>query len=80
MLLADAARNKAQIAHRLGWIPTATWEDVWHGHAPLAEAVVESVADRLAVLPRAEPRGRGQDAAVGRVAHRRRPEVPGPAI
>jgi protein-tyrosine kinase len=54
VILADAVRKKAQLAHRLGWIPTSTWEDVWGGRAPLAEAVVESVADHLAVLPRAE--------------------------
>ena len=54
VLLADAVRSKGQLAHCLGWIPTATWEDVWDGRAPLQEAVVESVADHLAVLPRAE--------------------------
>ena len=55
VLLADADLADPQLARRLGLSPQSGWEDVFSGRLPLEEAVIESVADRLAVLPVCRP-------------------------
>ena len=51
VVMADANLADPQLACRLGLLPQAGWEDVLAGRLPLEEAVIESVGDRLAVLP-----------------------------
>jgi Mrp family chromosome partitioning ATPase len=51
VLLADADLADPQLARRLGLSPQSGWEDVLTGRLPLEEVVIESVGDRLAVLP-----------------------------
>ncbi len=51
VVMADANLADPQLARRLGLLPQAGWEDVLSGRLPLEEVVIESVGDRLAVLP-----------------------------
>ncbi len=51
VLLADAAFGDPQLARRLGMLPQAGWEDALAGRLPLEEVIIDSTADRLAVLP-----------------------------
>lgn len=51
VVMADANLADPQLACRLGLLPQAGWEDVLSGRLPLEEVVIESVGDRLAVLP-----------------------------
>ena len=55
VLLADAAFDDPQLAGRLGMLPQAGWEDVLAGRLPLEEVIIDSTADRLAVLPAVKP-------------------------
>jgi MinD-like ATPase involved in chromosome partitioning or flagellar assembly len=51
VVLVDADFDQPLLANRLGLLPEVGWDDVlWRG-LPLSEAVIESVEDRLAVLP-----------------------------
>jgi Mrp family chromosome partitioning ATPase len=64
VILADANLADPQVACRLGFLPEAGWEEVLARRLPLEEVVVESVADRLAVLPvRQTPSATGKGAA-----------------
>ena len=51
VLMVDADADDPQLDRRLGLAPEAGWQDVAAGRVALAEAVIESVEDRLAVLP-----------------------------
>jgi MinD-like ATPase involved in chromosome partitioning or flagellar assembly len=51
VVMVDADVDDPQLDPRLGLAPEAGWQDVAAGRAALAEAVIESVEDRLAVLP-----------------------------
>lgn len=51
VLMADANLADPQVACRLGLLPQSGWEDVLAGRLPLEDVVIESAADRLAVLP-----------------------------
>ncbi len=53
--LVDADWRDPQLAARLGLLPQCGWEDVLFGNLPLEEALVESIADRLAALPVRSP-------------------------
>lgn len=62
-LLVDADFEQPMLARRLGLLPEAGWEDALFGRLPVEEAVIESVEDRLCLLPlrksqpHADPRG-----------------------
>jgi Mrp family chromosome partitioning ATPase len=49
--LADANMANPDLAQCLGLLPQVGWEEALAGRLPLAEVVVESINDRLAVLP-----------------------------
>jgi Mrp family chromosome partitioning ATPase len=66
VLLADAAFDDPQLAGRLGMLPQSGWEDVLAGRLSLQEVVVDSTADRLAVLP-AVPRQSGGHGVAGMI-------------
>jgi len=51
VVLADADFSRPQLAARLGLLPQVGWEAVLAGRAELAEALIESVEDRLILLP-----------------------------
>jgi Mrp family chromosome partitioning ATPase len=51
VVMVDANLADPQLARRLGLLAETGWEDVLAGRLPLEEVVVESVGDRLAVLP-----------------------------
>lgn len=51
VILVDADFHRPCLARRLGLLPQAGWEDVLVGRVPLEEAVIESIRDRLHVLP-----------------------------
>jgi Mrp family chromosome partitioning ATPase len=51
VVLADADLADPQLARRLGLLPQVGWEDALAGRLLLQEALVESIADRLSVLP-----------------------------
>ena len=66
VLLADAAFDDPQLARRLGMAPQAGWEEVLAGRLPLEEVIIDSTADRLAVLPAVKPSaGDGGDNSAG---------------
>lgn len=50
----DADRRSPRLARRLGVLAEAGWDDVCAGHVSLAEVVIESLHDRLALVPRQE--------------------------
>jgi len=56
VVMLDADPANPQLAKRLGIQPEFGLEDVLAGRMPLAEVVVESVADRMAVLPACDDR------------------------
>ena len=49
--MVDADFDHPELAGRLGLLPESGWEEVLAGRLPLAEAVVESVQDRIVLLP-----------------------------
>jgi len=49
--IVDGDFADAALAASLGLVVEIGWEDVLSGRVPLAEAVVESIADRIALLP-----------------------------
>jgi Mrp family chromosome partitioning ATPase len=49
--MVDGDFQNPQLARQLGILPEAGWEDVLSGRLPLAEALIESNADRIALLP-----------------------------
>lgn len=49
--IVDGDFATAGLARCLGLAPEVGWEDVLAGRAPLAECIVESLEDRIAVLP-----------------------------
>lgn len=51
----DADFDHPQLARRLGLLPEAGWEEVLAGRLPLAEALIDSVRDAIAVLPLCGP-------------------------
>jgi Mrp family chromosome partitioning ATPase len=51
VIVVDADFANPQVARRLGVLPESGWEDVLAGQLPLAEAIIESVEDGLALLP-----------------------------
>ncbi len=55
VLLADAAFAYPQLARQLAVAPQAGWEAVLAGRLPLEDVIIESTADRLAVLPTVRP-------------------------
>ncbi len=55
--LVDADLRSPRLARRLGVLAEQGWDDVWAGRVSLAEAVVESLHDRLALLPLADGAG-----------------------
>ncbi len=59
--LVDGDCHEPVLAARLGIAPQVGWEEVLAGHVPLSEALIESVADRLALLPQL---GRSLDRAL----------------
>ncbi len=65
VLLADAAFAYPQLARQLAVAPQAGWEAVLAGRLPLEDVIIESTADRLAVLPTVPPPSgdRGRNAA-----------------
>lgn len=52
--LVDAHFATARLAEQLGLAPPAGWDQVLRGEIPLTEALVESVQDKLTLLPLAE--------------------------
>lgn len=57
VVLVDADFDHPRLARRLGLAPQRGWEEVLSGSLPLAEVVIESLADRLALVPAREPLG-----------------------
>jgi Mrp family chromosome partitioning ATPase len=53
--LVDGRAAEAKLARSLGLLPHFGWQDVLGGQLPLEEAVIESIADRMAVLPWQKP-------------------------
>jgi len=51
VILVDAEVRQPRLARQLGLMPTVGWEEVLAGRLPLAEAVVESLEDQVALLP-----------------------------
>ncbi len=58
--LVDADFARPALAQRLGLAPTTSWVEQLSGEIPLEEALIESVEDRLTVLPLVAPVERGQ--------------------
>jgi Mrp family chromosome partitioning ATPase len=65
VVLVDANEMKPDLAAQLGLLPTLGWEDVASGQQPLAEALIESIGDRMTLLPLCRAEGL---AAVGDTA------------
>lgn len=63
VVLVDADFDHPRLARRLGLAPETGWEAVLAGRLPPAETAIESVEDRLAILPLGEPPS-GKDYAV----------------
>lgn len=53
--LVDADFRHPQLAAQLGVVPTAGWDDVLNSDLALTEAMIESTADRLTLMPLREP-------------------------
>jgi Mrp family chromosome partitioning ATPase len=51
VVMVDADLADPQLARRLGVLPQFGWESAWAGRLPLAEVVIESAENRLALLP-----------------------------
>ena len=60
-VLVNANPSQPKLAQRLGIMPEADWQEMMARRQPLAEAVVYSHHDRLALLPLAEQRGGGSE-------------------
>jgi Mrp family chromosome partitioning ATPase len=54
-VMVDADFDQPQLAERLDVLPQAGWEHVLEGALPLAEAMIESVQDRMSLLPLLRP-------------------------
>lgn len=62
VLLVDSDFYNPVLGHRLGLIPENGWEEVLADHLPMEEVIVESIHDRLALLPLKGPApGRSYD-------------------
>lgn len=59
--LLDADFDCPQLARQLGLLPEVGWDEVLADGASPAEAMVESVEDRLGILPLREPRPEGSN-------------------
>ena len=55
VVLVDADFHNPLLARRLGLAPETGWEEVLAGRLPLTEVMIESVEDRLVLLPLREP-------------------------
>jgi Mrp family chromosome partitioning ATPase len=55
VVMVDADFSHPVLARRLGLLPRHGWDAVLAGRAELAEVAIESLADRLAVVPLREP-------------------------
>ena len=55
VLLVDADFHNPLLARSLGLVPEHGWEEVLAGRLPAEEVIVESLHDRLALLPLCEP-------------------------
>ncbi len=62
VIMVDADFDTPALGRRLGLLPQTGWEDVLAGRLPLGEAVIESHADGLAVLPLRGPLAADADA------------------
>jgi Mrp family chromosome partitioning ATPase len=62
VLLVDSDFHNPPLGHRLGLLPEGGWEEILAEHLPLEEVIVESIHDRLALLPLKAPSpGRSYD-------------------
>jgi Mrp family chromosome partitioning ATPase len=59
----DADFDHPRLAKRLGLSPQVGWEDALNGRVPLAEVAIESLDDRLVLLPACEPTANGEQAS-----------------
>lgn len=59
--IVDGDFSMAQLAQQLGLGVETGWEDVLSGSLPLAECVVQSVEDRIALLPLVQPNHSADD-------------------
>lgn len=55
VVLVEADWSQPQLARRLGLLPQYGWEDVLLGRLPLEEVLIESIAEKLVILPVREP-------------------------
>lgn len=55
IVLVDADANRPALARALGVSPETGWEDMLSGRLPLDEALIESIHDRLTILPLRRP-------------------------
>jgi Mrp family chromosome partitioning ATPase len=62
VILVDADLDHPRLARRLGLAPEVGWEMLLTGHVPLAEVAIESLQDRLAILPLGESPAARDDA------------------
>lgn len=53
--LVDADFRHPQLAEQLGVVPSVGWDDVLQSDLPLTEAMIESTADRLTLMPLRAP-------------------------
>ncbi|MBN2217795.1 MAG: hypothetical protein JW719_10520 [Pirellulales bacterium] len=51
VVLVDADQARPELSSQLGLLPSLGWEDVAAGRQPLAEVLIESIEDRLVLLP-----------------------------
>lgn len=51
VVLVDADQARPELCSQLGLLPSLGWEDVAAGRQPLAEVLIESIEDRLVLLP-----------------------------
>jgi len=72
VVVVDADLGEPQLASRLALLPEAGWEEVVAGQLDLAEVLIESVADRVAVLPWCGPRSTSGETML---SHPPRPEI-----
>lgn len=55
VIVVDAEFRQPRLARHLGLMPTVGWEEVLAGRLPLADVVVESLGDQVALLPLCAP-------------------------
>jgi len=53
--LVDADETRPALGSLLGLLPTLGWEEIAAGRQPLTEALIESIGDRLSLLPLCNP-------------------------